>query len=318
MRKPLISVVVPTFNRADLLRRTLRALLSQTLDPKAYEIIVVDNGSTDGTPALVGGMAARDARIRYLLETKQGVSHAKNAGLEAAATDLVAFTDDDGVPASDWLATVLDAFERVHPMPHVVGGPSLPLLSGRRPAWYQESYDTNAWGGTPRLLERKECFFGMNVAFRRGLLLDMGGFDPNLGMKGTALGFHEEPDVFERLWQHVGDLRAYYAPGAVVHHLIPDSRLGPGYRLKRAFAAGQTRHAQECLNAADAGRPGPGGKKLVWEGSRLLWYLLWAGMALPRSPHVGGWLITWGVPVASLTGYLASGAGLRVEVRRDH
>jgi glucosyl-dolichyl phosphate glucuronosyltransferase len=318
MGEPLISVVVPTFDRVDLLQRTLHALLSQSLTPEAYEVIVVDNGSTDGTAELVNGIVARHGRVRYLYEPNSGVSYAKNAGVDAACTDIVAFTDDDGFPAVNWLATVLAAFRDVDPAPHVVGGPSLPLFMGRRPSWYRESHDTNSWGDAARFLTRKECFFGMNVAFRRDLLLRVGGFNTNLGMRGAALGFHEEPDLFERLWRHEEDLHAYYTPDTVVHHLIPDTRLTPGYRLKRAFAAGQNRHAQERLNAAGAGRPEPGGRELAWETSRFLWYLLWAGVALPRSDHLGDWLITWGTPVASIAGYLAAGAGVRVEVKRDH
>jgi glycosyltransferase involved in cell wall biosynthesis len=331
--QPLISVVVPTFNRAELLRRTLSALLRQSLDPAAYEILVVDNASTDATAevvrravegdtvvrtaaegeAAVRGAAEGDSRVRYLFEPRQGVSHAKNAGLAAARGSFVAYTDDDGIPARDWLKAVVDAFQTVEPAPDVVGGPVLPVLMGRRPPWYRDSYETIFWGSAPRWLERHECFYGMNVSFRRGLLAEVGGFNPELGMRGPFLSFHEEPEVFERLWRHTGGLRAYYAPGAWVRHLIPESRVDPIYRLKRGFATGNTRRALESVsgNGAKAG-------DTALECCRLMWHLAWAGVALPRASHLAAWAITWGVPVARSAGYVAAALGVQPKVRRAH
>jgi hypothetical protein len=101
-----ISVVVPTYRRPDLLQRCLAALLAQTLEHTRYEIIVVDDGQTDDTRALVEGVVAALPlpRLRYLrpLGTR-GPAAARNRGWRAAKGEVVAFTDDDTIPDTDWL-----------------------------------------------------------------------------------------------------------------------------------------------------------------------------------------------------------------------
>src|SRR3954463_11732371 len=93
MPQQKLSVILPTFNRAASLQQALAALLHQTADPGSYEIVVVDNNSTDGTAAVVA--LHDDPRVRLVTEPRQGLSFARNAGLAASQAPLVAFTDDD-------------------------------------------------------------------------------------------------------------------------------------------------------------------------------------------------------------------------------
>ncbi len=321
---PLVSVVVPTFERADLLRRTLGALLRQTLDPAEYEIIVVDNNSTDATRetveriavrATTGGRHTAIADVRYVLEVRQGVSHAKNTGLEVARGGIVAYIDDDALASPDWLRLIVGAFEQVEPAPHVVGGPAFPLLLGRRPSWYKDEYETASWGEARRFLDRSDYFYGLNVAFRRETLLGAGGFDSELGMKGEALGFAEDAEVMERLWEHAGgELSVYYLPEAFVVHFIPDARVDPHYRLRRSFVVGQTMYLRESASP----QRHPFG---LWPRAfrRLARTAKKAVLLTPRTPpHYGNWMIERGVPVALAMGYLAAAAGVHASVRRSH
>ncbi len=313
--RSFLSVIVPTFNRADFLHRALRSLLHQSLDATDYEIIVVDNNSTDDTARVVKRMTGEHAAIRYIVEPEQGVSHAKNAGLEAARGSIVAYLDDDVQATTHWLRTIADSFEHVRPTPHVVGGPAVPLFVGHKPTWYRDSYESKSWGNRARFLDRSECFYGLNVAFSRELLLNVGGFDPRLGMKGACLAFEEDCEVFDRLWQSTdGHLRAYYAPEALVMHLIPDARANPLYRVKRGFASGQ---AEYTRNTVVSGRSAFG----CW---------LRGAYAFPRTvvQAVAGWrglsgyrnwVIESGVPVAVRLGYLAAASSLRANhLRRSH
>ena len=314
MTEPLVSIIVPTFNRADFLPRALHSLLCQTVEPASYEVVVVDNNSTDATGEIVKLTAREHAAIRYVLELRQGVSHAKNAGLEAARGSIVAYIDDDAIAAPDWLRIIIHSFEHVRPAPHVVGGPAIPLFVGQRPLWYRDSYEIKSWGETPRFLNRSECFYGLNVAFRREALAGVGGFDTRLGMKGTSLAFEEDCEVFERLWEFTGGcLSAYYAPGALVRHFIPDSRVKPVYRLKRGFANGQSQHDRESA------RSGRGGLdcwlRSAYRFSRIV---LWAAIRWRRLPCYKNWMIESGVPVAERLGHLAAASGLRANLRRSH
>lgn len=320
------SVVVATFDRSEFLRRCLGSLLRQTADPAGYEIIVVDNNSTDDTGDLVERTARRHPAVHYVFEARPGLSHARNAGLSAAHGDIVAYIDDDAVASPGWLKTLLGSFERVRPSPHVVGGPAFPVFIDRRPEWFRDTYETAWWGDTPRFLERNEFFFGLNVAFARQLLVEAGGFDASLGMKGAELAFGEDDEVFERLWRHTGGrLLAYYAPEASVAHLIPATRAAPVYRLKRGFVSGQTRYSIDRVRGAGPVQPAGGAARRWWWARgklfRVVGRLAASESGGPQRARLrwGNVAIEVGVPLAERLGYVAAMMGLRpLKVRRSH
>jgi glycosyltransferase involved in cell wall biosynthesis len=326
MSRPRVSVVVPTFERAQWLRRCLHALLRQTLPPEAYEIVVVDNGSGDDTRDTVERIAAGESAagrsgtagcspsVRYVFEGTQGLSHAKNTGAEAARGEIVAYIDDDALACPEWLRLIAGAFSLSRPRPQVVGGPAFPLLVGRRPSWFQDRYETASWGEAPRLLERHEYFYGLNVAFRRDLILRAGGFDPDLGMKGTALGFAEDAEVFDRLWAASGgDLVSLYLPEAYVVHLIPETRVDPIYRMKRSFVIGLTQGLRE------AAEPGWSPLRAVPQAAYgLARVVLRSSLHRPYPPHPANWAAERGAWCAQKLGYLGGTLGLRTTVRRSH
>ena len=98
-----ISVIIATHNRADLLSIALESVARQTLDPTRYEVIVVDNASTDKTAALVKQMSTGMPQLRYIAEERLGLSWARNAGLAAAQSPYVAYLDDDARAEPIWL-----------------------------------------------------------------------------------------------------------------------------------------------------------------------------------------------------------------------
>jgi len=91
----MISVIVCTYNRAELLRELLPTLCEQTVAFTQYEVIVIDNGSTDHTKTVAAVFAARYPQVRYCYEPRQGLSHARNRGWQEAKGDYVAYIDDD-------------------------------------------------------------------------------------------------------------------------------------------------------------------------------------------------------------------------------
>src|SRR5436305_9585840 len=127
-----VSIVISTYNRCELLAGALRALLSQTPADIAYEILVVDNNSTDRTRPLIQGMANKNVgRIKYLFEAKQGLSYGRNAGIAAAEAPIIAFTDDDVRVAADWVWHIKAGFEE---------SPDIDFLGGRGvPRWPAEA-----------------------------------------------------------------------------------------------------------------------------------------------------------------------------------
>ena len=123
-----MSVIMSTYNRGALLEDAIRSMLAQhaAITPP-FELIVVDNNSTDNTREIVLDRFARvDPRVQYLFESQQGLSYARNAGIRAARAPLVAFIDDDVRAQPDWVAAIARAFDE-HPDADVVGGRVLPI-----------------------------------------------------------------------------------------------------------------------------------------------------------------------------------------------
>ena len=96
--RPYISIVIPSYNRSDLLKKILDAVTEQTLSEEQFEVIVVDNNSSDDTKQVVQSYNEKIKGLKYVLETKQGACHARNRGIQEATGEYTAFLDDDCLP----------------------------------------------------------------------------------------------------------------------------------------------------------------------------------------------------------------------------
>src|SRR2546430_10472903 len=130
----LVSVVVPTWNRAALLRDALASLASQDYPPERYEIVVVDDGSTDATSAVAADSVESDSlpRVQYVRQAHAGLNAARNAGIAAAKGDLICFVDDDVEAPRAWLRAIVQGAAR-HPYAGCLGGPIHLRIEGRHP-----------------------------------------------------------------------------------------------------------------------------------------------------------------------------------------
>jgi len=238
------SVVVCTHNRAELLPPLVAVLRTQAFSG-AFEVIVVDSGSTDGTQRVLEGLVAVDAPpVRTLRMERPGLSAARNRGLEAAAGNIVAFLDDDALPRPGWLAELVGSF--AEPNVGSVGGRVLLRFEGNVPAWLTESlfgylsaYDL---GPTPRQVgytpPMEQYPRGANIAVRRTAAAALGGFRSIFGRKGRSLRSNEEADLCYRL--EAAGWRLRYVPGAAVDHIVWSERLHPRWFLKRFAAQGRS------------------------------------------------------------------------------
>ena len=240
-----ISVIVCTFNRAESLRETLQALNVQALPAGVtLEIIVVNNNSSDHTPAVVHD-AAEAARwpIHYCVESRQGKSYALNKGIEVATGALLAFTDDDVVPTPTWVQALHEAF--VTHQADCVGGKILPRWIQPPPAWLQRS---EAWSYLA-LLDRGETvkqagpkdgdfLYGANLAIRREALTALGLFRTDLGPNGTTPSRCEDSEMLQRLLS--AGRRTVYTPHAVVYHTVQPERMRLAYIRRWKFHAGRS------------------------------------------------------------------------------
>lgn len=188
---PRVSVVVPTCGRPDLLLRLLRALCRQTLERDAFELILVDDGRCDRTRSAVKGLlrAEPDLQLRYLRPNtaRNGPASARNMGWRAAAAPVVAFTDDDTVPAADWLERGLRALQ-ASPCVALAGRVVVPVLD-RVPTDHER---------VTRGLEATE-FVTANAFVRRDALQQVGGFDERF-----TRAWREDSDLQFRLLDQAG------------------------------------------------------------------------------------------------------------------
>src|SRR4051812_41828858 len=186
------TVLIPTYNRADLLDETLRYLRQINVPPgRRWDVIVVDNNSTDHTRAVVERQAADfPVRLRYLHEAKQGRSSALNAGLAAAEGEVVAMTDDDVRVDVGWLEAACAALlEDREPAVDYAGGPVVPIWEAKPPDWLDLTRG-DLWGTIAiqdhgdrpfGYDEARKVPLGANMAARRSLFERIGGFRTDLG-----------------------------------------------------------------------------------------------------------------------------------------
>jgi len=254
----LVSAVVCTHNRATVLRSALASLAAQTLPQGSYEIVVVDNASTDATRDLVTRELAGMAGLRYVFEPQLGVSRARNAGWRAARAPLVAYLDDDAIAAPDWLACAVAGFAELEPDPGCLGGPVLPIWEAPRPAWLPDAllpYLTVLeldQGRGP--MPRGKFLYGTNSVFSRERLAEIGGYPAGLGPIGSWHRSGEDSFVQKRLRER--GLQLWYDPALRVQHRVPAERLSRRWVSQRLYLEGLSRARQRLLLR----EPGPLGR----------------------------------------------------------
>lgn len=237
---PFISAIVGTLNRAIYLRKALQSLANQTLPRERYEIIVVDNGSTDNTKQLVQDEFGYLSNLQYLYEPVTGLSRARNKGWQNSKGEYVAYLDDDAIASSNWLEKILESFDRVNPRLGGLGGKVEPIWESARPVWlsarlapYLTILD---WSTTPIILDNSQYLVGANMAFPTFLLREVGGFQVSLGRKGGNLLSNEEILLKHQL-ESLG-YTLYYSPEIAVKHHVPASRLTQDWFIQRHYWQG--------------------------------------------------------------------------------
>lgn len=230
-----ITVVICTHNRAGYLDKALESLAAQTAAPGSFDVLVVDNASTDDTRRTVAHWQMRCPRIRYVREDRLGLSHARNRGLGETTSAYIAYLDDDAIAEPQWVETVLRAFASHQPIPAAVGGPVHPIWETSRPPWLPDSLlgllTVVQWQGGSRFLDlRREFIAGANMAFARDRLAEI-GFDTSLGRVGQKLLSGEEI-LLMRLLLRNGEA-VYYDTGASVRHHVPANRLNKRWFYRR-------------------------------------------------------------------------------------
>ena len=235
---PDVSVVVPTFNRAGRLRPLVGRLRAQHAPGLDFEVLIVDNASSDATREMVDGLIAGDVRFHYLYEPKRGASHARNAGIARARGSIIAFLDDDVVPATDWLQTLKAEFD-ANPGADCIGGRVDGDWPASVPRWLTPRHLAPLALQTARRREfdadhASACLITANFACRRQVFDDVGGFS-------TAFMRDEDREFNLRLWR--AGKRGLFADDVRVVAPVDPARLTKPYHRRWYQTTGEN-HAR--------------------------------------------------------------------------
>lgn len=249
MAQPDVSIIICTYNRGSKLLRALEDLDRQTSNDQTFtwELILVDNNSTDGTRSLVDSNQDRwHYSLHYVFEPRQGKSFALNTGIAASKGDFLVFTDDDVVLDSHWVSAFFKASrDKTY---NAFGGRVLPILETALPPWLAAKGPYRVIGGPLVSHDRGErqrpyqagMFVpaGCNMAFRRDLVDRFGGFNTELGfMSKNELIVGEDTDIMFRFKRNGEEI--LYVPDALVHHPVPEERLRKSYFRRYSWGAGR-------------------------------------------------------------------------------
>ncbi|SIS65818.1 glycosyltransferase family 2 protein [Belliella pelovolcani] len=233
-----ISIIICTFNRAPLLELALNSIANQTTAP--YEVLVIDNKSTDNTNELVSVFQNTIPYLKYYYEENIGLSQARNRGVRESSGDYLAFIDDDCILPNNWVDLAYHLIENKNP--DVFGGPVFPFYEKRKPRWFIDRYLTFEFGSSTRKLYHFETLIGCNFIIRKSVIERIGEFRVDLGMTGTKVLYSEETELQLRYLNSQLSKGIYYDPDLYVHHYARPDKLSLLWNIKAFIGKGKSNY----------------------------------------------------------------------------
>jgi glycosyltransferase involved in cell wall biosynthesis len=236
------TVLICTFNRAADLSAALSCTLDQDTDGRfSYEVVVVDNNSTDDTRQVVEQfITAGHSNLRYLFEGRQGRCYALMRGISETRGRVYALADDDVMVGRDWLRTIVDTF-CARPDVAFVGGKVLPLWEVEPGAWltprHWSAIALSDYGDQELVVDAGNQLCLLAASFRTDVVKAVGGYRGGLGVSKDRIGGTEDVDLFARLYRN--GCKGLYVPGLVIGHKVASNRTAKTYH--RRWHAGHGR-----------------------------------------------------------------------------
>ncbi len=251
---PLITIAICTYNRAEYLRDTLNDIVAQTADSKTYEIVVVNNNSSDHTNDVCRDFAAKykNHQFKAVKEDKQGLSHARNRAVTEAGSDNILYIDDDVHLPSDFVAAALNYLEK-YPDAKCAGGRIYVSFDGfdERPNWIpgelMPMFGLHDLGDSDRMYPSNNFPRGGNMLIRKSVLENTGMFEPDLGRKGEVLLGSEEKQLFEKVRER--KIQLHYWANLYLWHRIGENRLQKAYLKEQSAGIGKSERIRVQGNA---------------------------------------------------------------------
>lgn len=243
---PAYTVALCTHHHADRLARTLSDLVRIQPPRKPWELLFIDNACRDETPQMLARQPWPPGwQVRVVREEKLGLSNARNRAVAEARGEYIIFMDDDETAEPNWLCELERLIDQHQP--DAFGAPIQVQFEDERPAWLADELlgfigDVTRADTVTRLTAPDTPFFGGNFGFRRQVVETVGGFDAQLGRRGSINIGGEEVDFYQRLL--AAGLQVWWTPHAVIHHRIQAVKLRRGYFLDLHYRQGRTEGAR--------------------------------------------------------------------------
>ncbi len=238
-----ISAIICTYNRQRYLYQLLEKVKNQSLNPKLYEIIVVNNNSTDNTELICQTFRKDNPHLNfiYITESEQGLSAARNRGIKESSGKYLTFIDDDAFPEKNFLRIIYDYMEQ-NPKIAAVGGKILLEYEQEKPKWLTPYLSSlfgyfNPGNKTGEFAKNRYPR-GSNMSFLKVVFNQVGLFDTKLGRKGFDMQGSEEKELFARMYKQNFLIR--YLPSAVIYHFVPPERTTMEFIRNQAISYGKS------------------------------------------------------------------------------
>ncbi len=233
--KAQITVVICTYNRGEILSECLNSFSLQTVPSSKFELIVVDNNSTDDTSDIAKSYAMRHKNCRYVLEEKQGLSYARNRGYNEAHTPWVSYVDDDAKAYTNYVERALWVIENYNF--DCFGGMYYAWHKYGKPKWLPKKFgDKKQVQHEVGIMENGYASGGV-IVFKKNVLEQLNGFPVNLGMKGKQVSYGEETYLQIRMRKQGFILG--FDPELKIDHLVAKYKLHPWWHVKSQYKQGE-------------------------------------------------------------------------------
>jgi glycosyltransferase involved in cell wall biosynthesis len=237
------SVIICTYNRERYLPTCLAHLKQQTAPRTSFEIVLVNNNSSDLTDSICLAFQAENPQLNltYVIESNPGLSYARNRGITESKGEMVCFIDDDGFAYPDYIENLHKELEKNRAI-EAFGGRIFPRYEEQKPKWLSKwlmpLLSVLDKGNSIRLFKGRDYPIGANMGCKRSILLKAGAFNTELGRKGTELLGGEEKDFFFKVKKM--NIPVFYLPNVTIDHIIPDQRLTVDYIKRMANGIGRS------------------------------------------------------------------------------
>ncbi|MBP7183953.1 MAG: glycosyltransferase family 2 protein [Saprospiraceae bacterium] len=240
------SIVICTYNRAEILKLCLESLEALHLDRSLYEVVVVNNNCTDNTNEVVATFESRLPNLSIRLEEKVGVAHARNHALIYLEAEWIVYIDDDAKVFTDFTDQLQILFD--NPKIEAFGGVDIPWYLYGKPIWMKDKYVQYTYKykyKTPTILNKNEYAIIGIMGLKRSLMEKVGLFSTSLGMSGGKIAYGEEDEIQNRIRSFGSDI--WFIPTLKIWHVVMPIKFNVDFYFKSGFALGRDKVKMEQI-----------------------------------------------------------------------